>query len=121
MRPCRWIIACGALAATAARADDITNVSLDSLLNVDTAVATKVPTNLRETPGVITVITREEIMDSGARDLQDVLVLVPGFSPGVDVEGVVDFGIRGNWGHEGKMLLLVDGQPMNETLFSDNA
>ena len=131
MRRCRWLLVCLLAVARGATADDlvndsaggkkdITEVSLDDLLKVDTSVATKVPTTFRETPGVITVITREEIMDSGARDLQDVLMLVPGFSPGVDVQGVVDFGVRGNWGHEGKILLLVDGQPMNETLFSDN-
>jgi outer membrane receptor for ferrienterochelin and colicin len=99
---------------------DITEVSLDDLLKTDVDVATKVPQTYRETPGIITVVTREEIMDSGARDLEDVLLLVPGFSLGVDVEGVTDVGVRGNWGHEGKVLLLIDGQPMNERLYSDN-
>ncbi len=127
MRLCRWVpIYVGLSAAPALAQDDIgeiqdiTQVSLDDLLNTDVDVASKVPQTYREVPGVITVISREEIMDSGARDLADVLRLVPGFSLGVDVEGVVGIGVRGNWGHEGKVLLLVDGQQMNETLYSTN-
>jgi outer membrane cobalamin receptor len=99
---------------------DITQVSLDDLLKTDVDVASKVPQNFRETPGIITVMTREEIMDTGARDLEDVLLLVPGFTFGIDVEGITDVGVRGNWGHEGKVLLLIDGQQMNETLYSTN-
>jgi outer membrane cobalamin receptor len=100
--------------------EDITQVSLEDLLSADVDVASKVPQTYREVPGVITVISREEIMDSGARDLADVLRLVPGFSLGVDVEAIVGIGVRGNWGHEGKVLLLIDGQQMNETLYSTN-
>src|SRR3954468_10713859 len=125
MRIVRWVVPCVLTATSPAFADDvaikdITDVSLDDLLNTDVGVASKVPTTYREVPGVITVVTREEIMDSGARDLEDVLQLVPGFSPGIDVEAVVDVGVRGNWGHEGKVLLLIDGQQMNETLYSTN-
>src|SRR5881628_3388115 len=118
MRIIRWVVPCIVVASSPALADDvaikdITDVSLDDLLQTDVDVASKVPTTFREVPGVITVVTREEIMDSGARDLEDVLQLVPGFSLGVDVEGVTDVGVRGNWGHEGKVLLLIDGQQMN--------
>lgn len=126
MRMVRWVPMCLGLATAPAVADDlgtiedITDVSLDDLLNADVDVVSKVPQTYREVPGVITVITREEIMDSGARDLEDVLMLVPGFSLGVDVEAVVGIGVRGNWGHEGKVLLLIDGQQMNETLYSTN-
>jgi outer membrane receptor for ferrienterochelin and colicin len=34
------------------------------------------------------------------------------------VEGVVGLGMRGNWVHEGKVLLLLDGQEMNEIMFA---
>ena len=97
---------------------DVEELSLADLLDTQVDVASVKPQKTRETPGIVTVITREDILDSGARDLLDVLQLVPGFSPGVDVEGVVDIGVRGNWGHEGKVLLLIDGQPMNELLYS---
>jgi outer membrane receptor for ferrienterochelin and colicin len=105
-------------------ATDVTNVtdvrelSLADLLDTRVDIASKKPQTARETPGIVTVITRDDIISSGARELLDVLVLVPGFSPGVDVEGVVDLGVRGQWGHEGKIVLLIDGQPMNELLYS---
>jgi outer membrane cobalamin receptor len=94
------------------------DMSLESLVFASTRVATKVAKPLRETPGVVTVISRDEILSSGARDLIDVLQLVPGFTFGVDVEGVVGLGFRGAWGHEGKILMLIDGHDFNELLYS---
>lgn len=91
---------------------------LEKLINSLISVASKKPLNTRESPSIISLITEEEIKQSGARDLIDVLRLVPGFDFGVDVEGVVGVGIRGNWAHEGKVLLLIDGQEMNEILFA---
>src|SRR5256885_5547483 len=90
----------------------------DARLKQETTVASVRPATVRDSPGVLTLLSREEILASGARVLLDVLQLVPGFSPGVDVEGVIDVGFRGVWGHEGKILLLLDGQEMNETLYS---
>jgi outer membrane receptor for ferrienterochelin and colicin len=89
----------------------------DAVLKAETTVASIRPATVRETPGIVTIVGREEIVRSGARDLIDVLRNVPGFSFGVDVEGVVDLGFRGVWGHEGKILLMIDGQEMNEQLF----
>lgn len=97
---------------------DIDELSLEDLLKAETSVASEKPMTIRETPGVITIVTRDEIVRSGARDLMDVLLMVPGFYFGVDVEGVYGLGFRGNWGHEGKILLLVDGQEMNELAYT---
>lgn len=91
---------------------------LEEELKAQTKVASQRAQTVRETPGVVTMLGRDEILNSGARDLIDVLRLVPGFFFGVDVEGVVGVGFRGNWGHEGKVLLLIDGQEMNENLYS---
>jgi outer membrane receptor for ferrienterochelin and colicin len=89
-------------------------ISIDELLNMKTGVASSRAFSPRETPGIVSIITEEEIRYSGARDLIDALRLVPGFDFGYDVQGVVGIGLRGNWVHEGKLLLLVDGQQMNE-------
>ncbi len=97
--------------------EDLLDLSLEELLNVQLDVS-KTNLSLRETPAIISVINRQEIANSGARDLMDVLNLVPGFSFGVDVQNTIGLGLRGNWGHEGKILLLIDGMEMNETLFS---
>ncbi len=76
-------------------------------------VASIKPLTFRDAPGIITAITREEMLAYGARDLIDVLMMVPGFFFAVDVQGVVGVGLRGNWAQEGKLLLIVDGIEMN--------
>ena len=91
---------------------------LESLVNSLIAVASKKPLSSRESPSIVSLVTAEEIKNSGARDLIDVLRMVPGFDFGVDVEGVVGIGTRGCWAHEGKILLLIDGQEMNEMLYA---
>ncbi len=91
---------------------------LELLLDAKVDVATRTSKSMRETPAVVTLVTRDEIAASGARTLADVLMTVPGFGFGVDVGQVVGVGFRGNWGHEGKVLLRIDGLELNETLYS---
>lgn len=87
---------------------------LEKLLNSMIAVASKKTMTYRQAPNIITLITREEIMKMGARDMIDVLRLVPGFHLVLDQEGKVGLGVRGNVGSDGKVLLLLDGQMLNE-------
>nr|WP_228531004.1 MULTISPECIES: TonB-dependent receptor plug domain-containing protein [Myxococcaceae] len=98
--------------------DETALFALDEVLLQETQVASSRPQSVALTPAVVSLVEREEILRSGARDLVDVLQLVPGFFFGVDVSNVVGVGFRGNWGHEGKVLLLVDGQEMNEGMYS---
>jgi outer membrane receptor protein involved in Fe transport len=84
-----------------------------------TQVASFAVTQLKDSPAVVTVISGEDIRAAGARDLVDILSLVPGYFIGLDTEGVVGPGVRGLWGHEGKILLIIDGKEMNELLFSN--
>lgn len=98
---------------------DLFELSLEELLSIEVGVATKKATSLRENPAVITVITKEDIQSSGAKDLMELFtLLVPGFQFGVDVEGAVGLGIRGLWANEGKSLLMIDGMDMNEEMFA---
>ncbi|MHB8419221.1 MAG: TonB-dependent receptor plug domain-containing protein [Myxococcales bacterium] len=122
-----WLaVALAALPARAAgptpdEANEVAILELGDELTQKTPIASGHAEPVQETPGVVTIVTREEILSSGARDLLDVLQLVPGFSAvGVDVEGVTDFGFRGIWAHEGKILLMIDGLPRNELLYDDN-
>ncbi|MGD9641682.1 MAG: TonB-dependent receptor plug domain-containing protein [Elusimicrobiales bacterium] len=96
---------------------DFERASLDETLNVRTAVASRLDFPAREAPGIVTVITRAEIINAGARNLADALRLAPGLDLGVDVESTLGVGIRGNWAYEGKVLLVVDGQRYNEPFF----
>lgn len=94
------------------------DMSLEELLNVKISVATKSGASTRTSPAIVTLITSEEMTHTGARDLLDVLTLVPGFFPASDVQNTVSFGIRGLWGHEGKILLMIDGIEMNEQMYA---
>ena len=98
-------------------ASDASDLSLEELLNTPVEV-TKQRSTARESANVVLSITREEILASGARDLLEVLQLVPGITFHTDVEGTVGIAFRGLWAHEGKLLLMLDGQEMNELLYS---
>jgi outer membrane receptor protein involved in Fe transport len=80
-------------------------------------VASFATTKLKDSPAVVTVISSQDIKESGARDLVDILQLVPGLYIASDVQGVVGAGFRGLWGYEGKILLMIDGKEMNELLY----
>src|SRR5688500_12320505 len=82
-------------------------LSLEELMSIPVSVASKSELTVRESPGIISVITEQEIKNSGARDLIDVLSLIPGVQFGGDVQGVAGMGIRGNWAYEGKVLVLL--------------
>ncbi|MCP4522109.1 MAG: TonB-dependent receptor [Cytophagales bacterium] len=100
---------------TSISGDDFFEISLEELMNIKVEVTGENQLSLRETPGIITVITEKEIQKSGARDLVDLLRTVPGLDFVGDIENTVGLGIRGNVSMEGKILVLVDGLEMNET------
>lgn len=90
---------------------------MEDLLNLSVTVASQKASTVRETPGIITVITEDEIKGSGARDFIDLMKLVPGFDFGVDIDNQIGMGVRGNWANEGKMLIMIDGIAQNETSY----
>ncbi len=91
--------------------------ALQAQLNDKMGVGSHIGLSSRETPGIVTVITAQEIRDLGARDFIDVMRLVPGFDFASDVDFAVGPTIRGNWAMEGKMLLIIDGVKYNDLLF----
>ena len=100
---------------------DYDDLSLEALLELKLTVASaseNKATSLRETPGIVSLITAQDIRDSGARDLMDLLRLVPGFFFSFDTLGLVGSGLRGNWSQEGKILLIIDGVDQNELLYT---
>ncbi len=76
------------------------------------SVAGFTSTTVRESAGIVTLITSEDIQKMGARDLTDILRFVPGFDMALDVNPVLT--VRGNGANEGKILLLIDGQVIND-------
>jgi len=87
---------------------------INSLISVSTQKA--LPT--RYSPNIVTLVTEEEIKAMGARDLIDVLSMVPGFHFAQDTKGNVGLGIRGNWAAEGKILMMVNGKEVNEHYYA---
>ena len=61
---------------------DLSEMSLEELVNLEISVASKTSLTMRKAPGIVTLLTKEDITRSGARDLIDVLRLVPGIDFG---------------------------------------
>lgn len=95
--------------------EQLRNMSLEDIINMEVSITSQTPLSMRDAPGIVTLITREDIINTGARDLIDVLtLLVPGFSFGQSEFGPIGIGVRGIWANDGKLLLLVDGIEVNE-------
>lgn len=105
------------LRAYAQTENALDNLSLEDVLNMDISVAAQRSSTLRESPGIVSLITQEDIKNSGAQDLIDVLRLVPGFDFNPDVQNFLGISIRGNWANEGKVLVMMDGMPLNDLMF----
>ncbi len=97
----------------------IESMSLEELLETDIRIASLTFTSIEESPSIVSLITREEILQSGARDVTDILRLIPGFHLGLDVQNALGIGLRGNWAHEGKILVQIDGNPINDILYGN--
>jgi len=88
-----WL-SCGLQSAEAIDDSKLFDLDLEALSNVEiksdiTSIKAK---SIREQPGIVTVITSQQILETGARDLTDVLLLVPGFSLDTDVQSMVGLG-----------------------------
>lgn len=95
------------------------DMSLEDILEVKISVTSGMPLSMREAPGIVTLITREDITNSGARDLIDIFtLLVPGFDFLQSEFGPIGIGVRNIWAYEGKALILIDGMEANEEGFS---
>lgn len=96
---------------------DLNALSLDELMNIKVDVSSNTEKTIREQPGIVSVVTADEIRRQGARDLLEILQYVPGFQFGTDLGGAVGPAFRGLWAYEGKTQIIVDGIEMNEGLF----
>jgi len=112
------LMACLGAAPALADSADVDDLSLEALLDTRVEVATRDARTALEAPNVVVLLTRDDIVASGSRDLLEVLQLVPGFTFHHDVSGVVGVAFRNLWGHEGKVLVMLDGQEVNELLYS---
>ncbi|MCP4693282.1 MAG: TonB-dependent receptor plug domain-containing protein, partial [Desulfobacterales bacterium] len=59
--------------------DEMFEVSFEELMELEVSVATRFSMASEETPAIVSVVTAEEIRNMGARDMIDILRMVPGF------------------------------------------
>jgi len=79
------------------------------------SIATKSETTIGSAPGIITVITSEQIKQMGFRTLADVLKTVPGFDISMDKSGQKNIAVRGVLDIDSpKVRVMIDGHSINE-------
>jgi outer membrane cobalamin receptor len=77
--------------------------------------ATKREMGLQKAPAIATVITANEIKDMGARNIMDVLKMVPGLGISRNEQGFFMFEVRGvSTVKSEKILFLIDGHSINK-------
>lgn len=70
--------------------------------------------DVREAPANIQVITARQIEASRARDLFEVLQMVPGLGFGTADHDGMTVGVHGTWGNESRFLFLLNGDRLND-------
>lgn len=111
------LIASFAFTSVATAQDDaLFDLSLEQLLQIKVVTAASgYEQQLSQAPGSVTVITQQEWLAAGARELNDVLNMVPGVHIGKSTTGLlisktVIRGVSGNFGQQ--VLVLIDGVPI---------
>jgi iron complex outermembrane receptor protein len=106
-------------AAQETQTGDLREMSLEDLLNVKIEAATKTDVTQMEVPQAVTILNRADIEKTSANSLGELLRAVVGANV-VRVQTSQNvLGARGsNAFAPSKVLILIDGQPIDPTLFS---
>lgn len=91
--------------------------SIEDVLDMEVTSTSIRPRLQSEVPAIISVITKDDIEMSGARDLVDLLRAQPGFEFGVDIWNNLSLSFRGLNASEGRILVSVDGLPLPDLLY----
>lgn len=98
---------------------DVTEISLEQLLNVEVFTASKFNQKTSEAPSRVTVVDADAIREYGYSTLKDILKSIPGLYTTYDRNysylGVRGFGLAGDYNT--RVLLLLDGQRVNENIY----
>jgi iron complex outermembrane recepter protein len=104
--------------ASSAQQADLTQLSLEDLMNVKVTSVSKKEQKLSRTASAIFVITSEDIRRSGATNIPDLLRMVPGVDVAqIDANtwAISARGLNGRFSHE--LLVLVDGRNVYTPIF----
>ena len=97
--------------------DDFLDLSLEDLMNIEVTVASKTEERISDAPGVISVVTKEELARFGGMSLKDVLERVPSLTTltgsFTDRNALASRGdmVKSTSSH---VLILIDGRPTRE-------
>jgi outer membrane receptor for ferrienterochelin and colicins len=104
-------------AAESAAGTDLTDMSLEALLNVQITTASRQEERQSDAPGIVSVMTHDELMRFGGTTLKDILERVPGLiGSSVYMTDRSMIAIRGDQiSNSGEhVLLLINGRPVRE-------
>jgi outer membrane cobalamin receptor len=84
-------------------------------------IASLKPTKIEEAPSIVSVITAQQIKDMGARDLNDILRMVPGFQLSINSWYSNSYSVRGlTQLYNTRILIMMDGVPLNEVYWGQS-
>lgn len=112
-------LACWLGAATASRAEELTELPLESLLETEVVSAARFARQITDAASAVSVLTSEDIRILGLRTLGEVLDQMRGMhiSHSLDYVFLGARGIGGPMSFAGKVLLLIDGIPAVDNLY----
>lgn len=108
--------------------DSLFNLSIENLMNLEVVTAGKYNQKAKLSPAFITVITKDQIISAGFRNLSELLQIVPGFHVTINHFGLFEIKVRGigNTNSSGVKLLfssgvklLLNGISLNNNVFGD--
>lgn len=99
------------------KTDDLFSLSLEDLLNVEVTTASKSGEKQSDAPGVLSVLTKDELNRFGGTTLRDILERVPGLSGSTNY--MTDRSVISSRGDQiattsNHVLLLLNGRPVRE-------
>jgi iron complex outermembrane receptor protein len=104
--------------APQSRPGDLTQVSIEDLMNLEVTSASKKEQKLSQVAAAIFVITPEDIRHSGAMNIPDLLRMVPGMNVAQINSNTWAISARGfNFQFASKLLVLIDGRAVYSPLF----
>jgi iron complex outermembrane recepter protein len=97
---------------------DLTQVSIENLMNVEVTSVSKKEQKLSQVAAAVFVITQEDIRHSGATNIPDLLRVVPGLNVAQINSNTWAISARGfNFQFASKLLVLIDGRAVYTPLF----
>ncbi|HEX3068323.1 MAG TPA: TonB-dependent receptor [Thermoanaerobaculia bacterium] len=110
-------LAAGALQAQESR--DLSALSVDDLMNVEVTSVSRKAQKLSDTAAAVFVITQDDIRESGATSIPEVLRIVPGLDVARISGNTWAISARGSNGqYANKLLVMIDGRTVYTPLFA---